>query len=128
MISHRLQAFAVIGVIIFLICLILLLKKNRISVQYAILWLFSGFVMLVFAVFPGLLDRVSNLIGIYSPVNALFGVVLFCGLIIMISFTAIITKDKREIVRLVQEMSILEERVRQLESRDSETESRNDDV
>ena len=117
MISQRLQIFAILAVLLFLAVLILLLRKNRLSLKYTLLWLFSGVILLVLSVFPQLLDAFARLIGVYSSVNALFAVMLCCGLLLMISFTAIVSKEKEEIVRLVQELSLLENRLRELEGR-----------
>lgn len=115
MISHRLQIFAILAVLAFLAVLIILLRKNRLSLKYSLLWLFSGIVLLVLSLFPGLLDSFSRLIGVYSSVNALFAVLIGCIILLMISFTAIVSKEKKEIVRLVQEMALLENRLRELE-------------
>ena len=115
MISSRLQLVAILGSVAFLAVLIVLLRKNRLALKYSLLWLFSGLVMLLLSVFPGLLDAFSRLIGVYSSVNALFAVLLFCGLILMISITSIVSKQKAEIVRLTQEIGLLENRIRRLE-------------
>ena len=120
MISHRLQIFAVLAVLAFLAVLIILLRKNRLSLKYSLLWLFSGIVLLILSLFPGLLDSFSRLIGVYSSVNALFAVLIGCIILLMISFTAIVSKEKKEIVRLVQEMSLLENRLRELEEKAEE--------
>ena len=72
MITQRLQTFATLAGIFFLVVMVLLLRKNQIALKYALLWLFSGAVMLALALFPGLLDSFSNLLGVYDPVNALF--------------------------------------------------------
>ena len=116
MISHRLQIFAVLAVLVFLAVLVILLRKNRLSLKYSLLWLFSGIVLLILSLFPGLLDSFSRLIGVYSSVNALFAVLIGCIILLMISFTAIVSKEKKEIVRLVQEMALLEDRLRKLEA------------
>ena len=115
MISHRLQVFAIIAAVIFFIILILMLKKRKLSLRYSLLWMFSGLLMLILAVFPGTLDWFAGLIGVYSSVNALFAVMLFCGLILMISFTSIVSKEKQEIVRIVQKVAVLENRIEELE-------------
>jgi len=120
MISHRLQIFAILAVLAFLAVLIILLRKNRLSLKYSLLWLFSGIVLLILSLFPGLLDSFSRLIGVYSSVNALFAVLIGCIILLMISFTAIVSKEKKEIVRLVQEMSLLENRLRELEEKAEE--------
>ena len=115
MISDRLQIVAIIVTIVFFFCLIRMLKKNDFALKYSLLWLLSGAIMLVLAIFPGILDWFASLIGVYSSVNALFAVLICCGIMLMISFTSIISKEKKEIVRLVQEMAVLDNRLRELE-------------
>ena len=89
MITGRFQFFAIAAVILFFVLLFWLLKKNRLSLRYTLLWMLSGVIMLILAVFPRLLDSFARMIGIYSSVNALFAVILFCGLMLMISFTSV---------------------------------------
>ena len=115
MISSRLQWFAIIIGILFLGMMIELIRKNRVALKYALLWLFSGLVLLLLAIFPQLLNKMSRLIGVYSPVNALFAVLLCCGLVLMISFSVIMSGNKKAVVRLTQEISLLENRIRELE-------------
>ncbi len=117
MISGRMQIFAIVASVVFLLVMIHLLKQKRLDLKYSLLWLLSGVIMLALAIFPQLLDEFAHLIGIYSAVNALFAVMLFCGIMVMISLTAIISKERREITRLVQEMAMLDNRLRRLEEK-----------
>ena len=117
MITGRFQFFAIAAVALFFLLVFLLLKKNRLSLRYSLLWILSGIIMLVLAIFPGLLDRFARLIGIYSSVNALFAVIFFCGLMLMISFTVIVSREKQEIVRSIQRTALLEKRIQELEKR-----------
>ena len=120
MITQRLQWFAIIVGILFLVMMIELIRKNKVALKYALLWLFSGVLMLLLAIFPHLLDKMARLIGIYSPVNALFAVLLCCGLVLMISFSVIMSGNKKAIVRLTQEISLMENRIRELEGKQAE--------
>ncbi len=124
MITGRFQFFAIAAVALFFLLVFFLLKKNRLSLRYSLLWLLSGVIMLVLALFPGLLDRFARLIGIYSSVNALFAVIFFCGLMLMISFTVIVSREKQEIVRSIQRTALLEKRIQDLEKRMQELEKR----
>ena len=117
MITSRIQIFAIIAVKIFFAIIFLLMKKNRFEPRYTLLWIFSGFVMLLLALFPRLLDWFARLVGIYTPVNALFAAIIFIILMLMISFTSIISKEKQEIVRLIQELALLENRVQKMEEK-----------
>ena len=116
MITPKMQIVAVIAVILFLGMLIWLLRKNRMELRYALLWFICGVIMLILAVFPKLLDRFAKLVGIYSSVNALFAVALFFALMLILSLTSIVSREKQEIVRLIQELAVLENRVAKLET------------
>ena len=123
MITQRLLWFAIIVGVLFLVMMIDLIRKNRVALKYALLWLFSGLLMILLAIFPKILDRMARLVGIYSPVNALFAVLLCCGLVLMISFSVIMSGNKKSIVRLTQEISLLENRIRELEGKRAEKET-----
>ena len=124
MITGRFQFFAIAAVALSFLLVFFLLKKNRLSLRYSLLWLLSGVIMLVLALFPGLLDRFARLIGIYSSVNALFAIIFFCGLMLMISFTVIVSREKQEIVRSIQRTALLEKRIQDLEKRMQDLEKR----
>ena len=124
MITARLQWFALAMGIVFLGMMIELIRKNRVELKYALLWFFTGVVMILLAAFPGLLDWLAGLIGVYNPVNALFAIILCCGLGLMISYSVIMSGNKKASVRLTQEISLLEKRVRELEERLAREENR----
>ncbi len=128
MISLRLQIVAIFLIVLFFIFLFSMLKKNQVALKYALPWMFSGIALLVLAIFPGLLDSFAALIGVYSSVNALFAVLLGCCIILLITLTCVISREKREIVSLVQALSVLENRVRELEKKVAPSEDHTDEV
>ena len=112
MISNTLQITMLLAVTIYFILLIMLLKKKRLLLKYSFLWIISGLVMLLFTAFPDFLTSLSRLVGIYDPVNALFAILFFCGIILLVSLTAIVSAQNEKIKRLVQRQAILEEDLR----------------
>ena len=108
MISFRLQVVLILAVILYFFLLFVLLKKNRLILKYSLLWVFSGVLMLVLALFPGLLTELARLVGVYDPVNALFAVITFCSILVMVSLTSIVSNQNEKIKRLVQQIAILE--------------------
>ena len=72
--------------------------------------------MLALAVFPRILSWLAALVGIYDPTNALFAFMFFCGIIILMSITAIVSKLNEKSKRLIQSVALLEKRVRELEN------------
>ncbi|MBQ8160065.1 MAG: DUF2304 domain-containing protein [Clostridia bacterium] len=116
MLTVTLQRLAIVLCVVFLVAVFLLVRKNRIILKYSLLWLLTCLVLLLLAIFPEILDTVSRWIGVYVPSNAFFAILLFCIFLMLISFSIIVSSDQRAIVRLTQEISVLENRIRELES------------
>ena len=121
MISKTLQGAMLIAIAVYFFLLILLLKKKRLLLKYSLLWLFAGFVMLILAVFPSVLEWISQVLGIYSPVNALFSILLFCMIILLVSLTSIVSSQNEKIKRLIQKEAILEEELAEIKREDTST-------
>ena len=116
MITTTLRAAMLIAIVIYFVLLLHLLKKKSLNLKYTLLWIFSGFLMLLLAVFPQLLNWFSGLVGIYEPTNALFAIIIFCNIIILMSLTSIVSKMNEKNKRLIQSIALLEKRIRELEN------------
>lgn len=115
MISGRLQFVVLSGVCVYFILLWILLKRRSLNLKYTLLWIFSGCMMLFLGLFPWVLTWISELLGIYAPTNALFSLILFCIIVILVSLTAIVSKLNQKCTRLAQNIAILEKQVRELQ-------------
>ena len=115
MISHKLQIAMLIAVGLYFLVVFQLLKRKTLNLKYTLLWLASGVVMLVLAVFPQILGWLAALVGIYDPTNALFAYMFFCVIILLMSITAIVSKLNEKSKQLIQSVALLEKRVRELE-------------
>lgn len=114
--SKTLQIFMLVAMALYFALLIYFLRRKRINLKYSLLWLFSGIVMLLLTLFPKILDRAAAIVGIASPVNALFAIVLFCVMIILMSLTAIVSRLNDQLLQLAQANALLEKRIRELEA------------
>ena len=115
MIATRLRVLLLIAVCIYFIMVFCLLRRKTLNLKYTLLWLASGSVMLILALFPQLLQSFASLVGIYDPMNALFSLIIFCIIIILMSLTAIVSKFNRKTKTLIQALALLEKRVRDSE-------------
>ena len=115
MITQKLQFAMLIAMAVYFVLLILLLKRKRLLLKYSLLWIFAGLLMLILAVFPGILHAFSRLLGIFDPVNALFAIIFFCVIIMLVALTSIVSAQNEKIKRLVQNQSILEEKIREMD-------------
>jgi len=123
MVPVSLQMIVIIGIIFYFAVIFYLLKKKTLALKYTLMWIFAGIIMAIIAVFPTLLKKLSILIGIETPSNALFAVLLFVILLILMSLTSIISGLNKMNVKLIQAVALLEKRVRDLEKIQTELES-----
>lgn len=112
----RLKISLIIGIIVYFFVIIYFLKKNTLSLKYSLLWLASGFVMLILVIIPSLMEYITKILGIKSVMNGLFAISVFMILIILMSLTAILSKMKTQNKQLIQACALLEKRVRDLEA------------
>ena len=93
-----------------------MLKRKALGLRYTLLWLFCGFGLLVFAIFPVIVFKASAFIGISNPVNAIFFLFAVFAMMMLLSLTSIVSGFNEKILRLIQMNALLEERIRKLES------------
>lgn len=115
MINKTLQVAMLLAVGVYFLFLLQLLKRKRLNLKYTLLWILSGVIMLILALFPGILNVFSELVGIYEPTNALFAIIFFCVIIILMSLTAIVSKLNNQMKRLAQAIALLDKKVREQE-------------
>ncbi|MBN2200409.1 DUF2304 domain-containing protein [bacterium] len=91
-----------------------LIRKNRLQEKYSILWIASAVVMVVLSVWTQLLKSFSAWIGIFYPPSALFAVAVFCGLVIALHYSVVLSTLTSQNKTLAQELALLREEVARL--------------
>lgn len=113
--STELRFFLIIGVVLFLMIIISMLKRKKLNLKYTLVWLFAAIFMLLAAIMPDQVGNLAHFIGIETPSNFVFVLEGMFVLVILLSITAIVSHLNLKIYKLVQMQAILEKRVRELE-------------
>lgn len=116
--SEVLRLVLGVGVAAYLLVVFYLLKRRLIDLKYSFVWLIAGIFMIVFIIWPNLLDAIMGAFGITVPVNGLFLICIGFIIIILMSLTSIVSKQTDKIRQLVQNQALLEKRIRELEERE----------
>lgn len=90
-------------------------KKKNMRINYLIFWAITGFILIVALLAPNFVDGVSKFLGFELPINMIFSCAIFVILYLIFDLTKLITKEHNKNVMLVQELSILEKKVGELE-------------
>ena len=115
--SMLLRTSLFVGVIIYFIFIIIFLRKRALTLKYAILWILSGLIMFIVLICPGFIEWISALLGIETASNSVFALTLFFVLIILMSISSIVSRSNEKIRCLIQQMALLEKRIRDLEEK-----------
>lgn len=108
------EFFMILLSLLFLIFIIKLIRSSTFTLENSLLWLGIGIVMLLFSVFPGIPEYFSNLFGFETMSNFLLVMAVLFSLIQLIIFTKHITKQTNDIKSLIQEISILKEKIERI--------------
>lgn len=114
--SFQLQMILIIAVLLYFIIIFKLLKNNALSLKYSLLWLFAGLIMGILVIFPGSLMFLVKITGIQTPMYALIVMCLAFVIAILLSMTSIVSRQNRKIRVMIQQMAILEKKIRDIES------------
>ncbi|HBC2035026.1 TPA: DUF2304 domain-containing protein [Clostridium perfringens] len=108
----RILQFIILSVcFLFNIYIIGMINKEKLELKYALTWLFSSLILIIIAMFPPILDWISTILHILSPVNALFLIMIFFLLVIIFTLTIALSKSKKQIIAISQEVGILKEKI-----------------
>lgn len=111
----RVQILSVCVGLALLAVLFQLIRKNRLEEKYALLWVASAIILILFSVWRNLLEKLANLVGIYYAPSALFLIALFCGVIIALHFSVVISTLTRQTKTLAQEVALLRQEIEVLQ-------------
>jgi len=126
--SETLRILLAIGIVVYFVIIIHMLKKKLLLLKYSLLWLVTGIVLFVIVLWPHVLYVVAGLMGVELPVNGLFLLLFVFVITILLSLTVIISKYSNRVRTLSQKFALLEHRIRELEGREKEYESRDNNI
>ncbi len=97
--------------LILLIIIFIILKKGRIPVKYSLIWIFASIIILLLGLIPNLFWSISKFIGFVTMSNMIIGIFIFVLLLITLSLTVIVSGQKKKNTLLIQEISILKQKM-----------------
>jgi hypothetical protein len=116
MTPFRVSITAAIAAVSLLLVIFELIRSRRLQERYALLWLLTGIVIFVLAVWRGLLSEFADFVGIAYPPSALFVLASFFVLVVLLHYSTVISKLSEQNTALAQRLAILENRVKERET------------
>jgi hypothetical protein len=113
--TQRVIAIVISGGLLLLI--LELVRRKRLMERYALLWLFSTLLLLVLAVWSGLLNSLAHALGISYPPSALFAVAFGVVLVLLVHFSLAVSRLSDQNKVLAQRLGLLQRQVQEQHER-----------
>lgn len=107
-------------IVITLIYVVLILKKikdKKLQLSFATFWIVSGVLLVLAIMIPNLIEYLTKLLGFEVPANMLFCITIFTAFYLIFNLTIKLSKEYQKNVLLLQEISLLKDRVEKLEKK-----------
>ena len=104
-----------IASVCFLIVVLRFIRRQHLSVSHSLLWLVLGIAGIAAALIPSWVFALSSLLGFELPVNLIFFVCIFFLIVAVLSISMVASSQADMIRGLVQDVSLLTQRVEMLE-------------
>lgn len=94
-------------VIVFALSMIInMIRKKSLELRYALSWLGVGAGILILDFFPGLIEKLANIMGIETPMNLMFFLGFCFSLGILFSLTIAVSRMSVRMKKMVQELAL----------------------
>lgn len=110
--SINLQIVSCLFLLTIISIIIYILRKGRISVKYSLVWLLATMTLLLLLIFPRLFSWLTKMLGFSLGSNMVFAGLIAMLMVINIVLTVIVSGQNEKIRLLIQEISILKEKLR----------------
>jgi hypothetical protein len=117
----RIEIWALLGCLLLFGVLIELIRRKKLKERYAFLWFLTSGALMILTLKRVWLEDFAQFLGVYYPPSALFHLLVFSMILILIHFSTVISGLLNDKQVLTQHLGILESRVRELEKNRSGT-------
>lgn len=110
----RVQAFAIVVCVTLLLVVIDLVRRRKLVEEYAVLWIAGSVVLLVLAIWRQILQTATVQLGVYYPPTVMLLLLGILVLAVLLWFSVVLSRQRRQIDRLTEETAILGAELREL--------------
>jgi hypothetical protein len=117
-VSNLIQLVAVVVSAALLGLVIELVRRRKLTEEYSFIWVVCALALLVLSLWHRILDVTAAWLGVYYPPAVLLLVLVFFVFVASLYFSVVISGQRRQIENLVEEVALLDARLRKSEASD----------
>lgn len=107
----KIQIFAIVVSLVVGLSVFELVRKKKLMEKYSLIWIISAAILIILSFWRNLLEWLASLLGVYYAPTALFIVLSFCGMGLLIHFSIAISKLSEQNKILAQELALLKYKI-----------------
>jgi hypothetical protein len=111
----RVSIFAAVAALVLLVVILELIRSRRLQERYALLWVITAVVLLVFALWRDGLNVLARTVGIAYPPSALFLLAAVFILVVLLHYSTVISELAERNLMLAQRIALLEQKLKETE-------------
>ena len=97
-----------------LVTIIELVRRGRLTEDYSFIWIVCAVALLALSLWRNLLDLAASALGVHYPPAVLLLVLTFFVVIVSLYFSVVVSRHRKDIEKLVEELALLDAEVRAL--------------
>lgn len=113
----RVQVIAIAVSAVLLMSVLELVRRRKLVEEYSLLWILGSIAILALSVWRGMLDIAARELGIFYPPSLLLMLVIVIVFVGLLSFSVVLSRQRKQIERLMEETAILGAEIRDLRAR-----------
>ena len=118
--SITLRIVLIVITMLYMYLIVKSVKKKKMQTSIAIFWVLTGILLIIAILIPNLIEKISSLLGFEKASNMIFCLAIFIAFCLNLMLTVLIAKLENRCTMLVQEVSILNKKVRAMEEKVSD--------
>ena len=117
----RIEIVAIVVSLVLLAAVLELVRRRKLTEEYSFLWILSSVALLVVSVKREILHAVARWLGVYYPPAVLLLLLIVMVFVASLCFSVIVSRQRQQIERLIEETAILSAELRELRRQPSNT-------
>ena len=112
--TDTLQAIAIAISTALLAAVLEMVRRRRITEEYSLVWIVCAGALLVLSVWRDILHVAARSLGVHYPPAVLLLVLILFVFVISLHFSVVLSRQRRQIERLVEDVALLDAELREL--------------
>ena len=115
----RIQIVALTVSVVLLLAVLELVRRRKLTEEYSFLWILSSLARLALSIRREILHDAARWLGVYYPPILLVMLLIVMVFVASLCFSVIVSRQRQQIERLIEETAILSAELRDLRDRHS---------